>query len=179
MSKIIDSKRIRGEIAKKYESDPSGWRLLWGIDNKGHHNFLVAKDSKLWWLKEELINPLLSVGLGIRSALEADLERKVFSTKGSAPSYGLRPIAEEQMKRIVGDLTMGLAPRIPIQEILHSEPKSLRDLDCSFLMQGPLHHVPQLTDILSDKQRELDAKLNSELERLVLKRYPQLALSYT
>jgi hypothetical protein len=175
----IDSQRIRREIANKYESDPSGWRLLWGYDGKGHNNLLVVKGSKLWWLKEEMINPLLTVGCGIRSPLEVDLESKVFGGKEPAPSYGLRPIHQDQMERIMKDLAAGITPQNPIREILRSEPKAITELDTSFLMQGPFYRVPQITDILSDKQRELDAKLNSELHRLILKRYPQLVMSYT
>jgi hypothetical protein len=179
MLDLIDSDRIRREIAKKYESDPRGWRLLWGIDNRGHYNFLVTKDSKFWWLKEELINPLLSVGCGVRSHLENDLEDKVFAGNRSIPSFGFRPVPEDRLKRIIADLAMGRDLQVPIREILRSEPRRLRELDTSFLMHGPLHYVNQFTDVLSDKQRQLDDKLNSELERLVLKRYPQLRMSYT
>jgi hypothetical protein len=179
MANPIDSTRIRREIARKYESDPRNWRLLWSMDKRGHYNLLAAKDSRLWWLKEELINPLLSVGCGIRSPLEGDLERKVFSEEEFNPSFGLRPVPEEQLKSIIMNLKMGRSPETPIQQVLNSEPRSFKELDTPILMQGPLYHVPQLADMLSDKQRELDAKLNLELERLVLKRYPQLTMSYT
>jgi hypothetical protein len=175
----VDSRRIRREIARKYESDPRNWHLLWGIDEKGHYNFLVGKNSTLWWLKEELINPLLSVGCGIRSRLEEDPERKIFSNNESNPSFGLRPVPDEQLKKIISDLAIGRTPKMAIQQILSSEPKPLRELGTPFFMQGPLYHMPQITDVLSDKQRELNAKLDTELERLVTRRYPQLEMSYT
>ena len=178
MATPIDSMKIRREIARRYESDPKNWRMQWSIDEKGHYNLLVEKDSTLWWLKEEMLNPLLSVGCGIRSPLDKDLERKVFDEK-SDPSFGLRPVGEEQLKRIITDLEIGRAPNLPVQQILHSEPKPLRELGTPFFMQGPLYQLPKLTDVLSDKQKELNSKLNMELERLVLRRYPQLTMSYT
>jgi hypothetical protein len=175
----VDSKKIREEIARKYESDPKGWRFLWNIDEGGRYNLVIAKKSKFWWLKEEMINPLLSVGCGVRSPLESDLERSVFGGKDSGPSYGFRPVREEQMKRIIADISVGKAPQMPLSEVLRSEPIALKELDSSIMMQGPFHHVARFTDLLSDKQRELDAKLNSELEKLILRRYPQLTMSYT
>ena len=179
MATPVDSIRIRCEIARRYESDPKNWRMLWSIDEKGHYNLLVEKDSTLWWLKEELLNPLLSVGCGIRSQLEEDLERKVFNDNKSDPSFGLRPVREEQLKRIITDLSEGRTPKLSIQQILYSEPRSLRELGTSFFMQGPLYHMSTLADVLSDKQKELNSKLNMALERLVLRRYPQLTMSYT
>jgi hypothetical protein len=175
----IDSKKIREEIARKYESDPKRWRFLWNIDDRGRYNLVIAKGSKLWWLKEEMINPLLSVGCGVRSPLEEDLMHSVFGGKDTGPSYGFRPVREEQMKRIIVDLSAGKDPQMPLSEILRSEPVALKEVDSSIMMQGPFYHAARFTDLLSDKQRELDAKLNTELEKLVLKRYPQLRMSYT
>jgi hypothetical protein len=179
MTNLINSERIRREIAKKYELDPRDWRILWGVDSKGHHNYLITKDSKCWWLKEELINPYLTVGCGIRSHLESKLEDRVFSGNKSAPSFGFRPVPEEQLNRIIADIALGRDPQAPIREILGSEPRPWRELETSFLLHGPLHYAKQLTDILSEEQRQLDDKLNLELERLVHKRYPQLRMYYT
>jgi hypothetical protein len=175
----IDSKKIREEIARKYESDPKGWRFLWNTDDRGRYNLLIAKGSRLWWLKEEMINPLLSVGCGVRSPIESDLQSRVFGENNFGPSYGFRPVQEEQLKRIIADLVEGKAPSTRLSEVLRSEPRALRELDTSFVMQGPFHQMTRFTDVLSDKQRELDAKLNTELEKLILRRYPQLTMSYT
>lgn len=179
MTNLIDSARIRREIARKYESDPSGWHILWGVDNKRHHNFLVMKGSWYWWFKEELVNPLLSVGCGVRSHFESDLEDRVFGGNRSIPSFGFRPVPEDQLHRIIAELAMGRDLQASIREILRSEPRPLKELDTSFLMHGPLCHVEEFNDVLSDKQKQLDDKLNAALERLVFKRYPQLSMSYT
>jgi hypothetical protein len=173
------SRRLREEIARKYESDPKGWSFLWNTDERGRYNFLIAKESRFWWIKEEMINPLLTVGCGIRSPLESDLQARMFGKSNIAPSYGLRSIQEEQMKSIIADLAKGKAPRTAFSEILRSEPRTLKELDTSFVMQGPFHQMTGFTDVLSDKQRELDAKLNAELEKLITKRYPQLTMPYT
>jgi len=179
MANPVDSRKIRKEIARKYESDPKNWRLLWSIDERGHYDLLVAKDSSQWWLKEAQINPLLSVGCGVKQFIEEDIRNRVFDQKGQGHPFGLRPITEDHMKKIISALTVGENPQTSILEVLRSEPKPLKEIDTSFLMQGPYQHVPTLTDLLSDKQRELDAKLNSELKRLIFKRYPQLFMSYT
>jgi hypothetical protein len=157
----LNSRRIRREIAEKYESDPKNWHILWSIDEWGHHNLLVGKDCTLWWLKEELINPILSVGCGIKSSLEEEEERAVFKENGHAPSFGLRPIQEEQLKGIISDITMGRIPQMPIKQILLSEPKPLKELGTPFFLQGPFHHTSQLADVLTDKQKELNASANS------------------
>jgi hypothetical protein len=170
---------LREEIARKYESDPRGWSFLWNTDERGRYNFLVAKESRFWWLKEEMINPQLTVGCGVRSSLESDLKARVFGKSNIHPSYGLRPIEENQMKLIIADLAEGKAPRTALSEVLRSEPRRLKELDTSFVMQGPFHQTTGFADILSDKQKELDAKLNTELERLIMKRYPQLTMPYT
>ena len=179
MTNPVDSIKIRKEIAKKYESDPRNWRLAWSIDRKGHYDLLVMKDSKLWWLKEAQINPILSVGCGVKHIIEEEIENKIFDEKSNRYPYGLRPITEDNIKKIISDLAAGENPQPSISEILRTEPKPFKEIGTSFLMQGPFQHVPTLTDLLSDKQRELDAKLNSELERLIFKRYPQLYTSYT
>ncbi|WXG46408.1 MAG: hypothetical protein WED05_07050 [Candidatus Atabeyarchaeum deiterrae] len=175
----VDSSRIRKEIAKKYESDPKNWRLLWSIDKKGHYDFLVAKDSDSWWLKEAPINPLLSVGCGVKHSLGEDSINRIFSEERTTIPFGLRPVQESQLSKIITALANNEGPPVSIFEILRSEPKTLRDIETPFLMQGPIQHVPKLTDLLSDKQRELDAKLSSALKKMVLRRYPQLLMSYT
>lgn len=179
MVTTLNSKKLRKEIASKYELDPRGWRFLWNTNDRGRYNLLVAKESRLWWLKEEMVNPLLTVGCGVRSSLEGDLHSRIFGKNNISPSYGFRPIQKGMMKRIIADLAEGKAPRTDLSDVLRSEPRTLKDLDTSFVMQGPFHEVTGFTDLLSDKQRELDAKLNSELEKLILKRYPQLTMSYT
>jgi hypothetical protein len=179
MVTALDSRKLRKEIARKYELDPKGWRFLWNADERGRYNLLIAKESRLWWLKEEMINPMLTVGCGVRSPLETDMRRRIFGTGNTGPSYGFRPIEEEHMKRIIADLSDGKTPYRGLSEVLNSEPKTLRELDTSFVMQGPFRQLATLDDLLSDKQRELDARLDAELEKLVLKRYPQLTMSYT
>nr|MDO8099504.1 hypothetical protein [Candidatus Njordarchaeota archaeon] len=179
MANPVDSRKIRREIARKYESDPKNWRLFWSIDKKGYNDLLVAKDSDIWWLKEAQINPLLSVGCGVKRYIEEDLMNRVFDQKGFTYPFGLRPITDDHMKKIISALTAGENPHTPILEVLRSEPKPFKEIETSFLMQGPFQHIRTLNDLLSEKQRELDAKLSSELERLIFKRYPQLYMSYT
>jgi hypothetical protein len=179
MVTTLDSKKLRGEIARKYELDPKGWHFLWNADERGRYNLLIAKESRLWWLKEEMINPLLTVGCGVRSPLESDLQSRVFGENNLGPSYGFRPVQEEQLKRIILDLAKGKAPHTRLSEVLCSEPKTLRELDTPFMMQGPFHQMTRFTDLLSSKQKELDDKLDAELEKLILKRYPQLTMPYT
>jgi hypothetical protein len=179
MMTSLDSRKLRKEIARKYELDPKGWRFLWNAEERGRYNLLIAKDSRLWWLKEEMINPMLTVGCGVRSPLETDVRRRIFGTGYTDPSYGFRPIEEEHMKRIIIDLADGKTPSRSLSEVLNSEPKALKELDTSFVMQGPFHQMATLNDLLSDEQRKLDARLDAELEKLVLKRYPQLTMPYT
>ncbi len=175
----LDSRKLRQEIARKYELDPRGWHFVWNADDKGHYNLFIAEESKLWWLKEKMINPMLTIGCGIRPLHESDLHNRIFEKSNIGPSFGFRPIQEELMKKIFADLAEGKTPRDGLSEVLSSEPRTLEELDTSFVMQGPFHQMSTLAEILSDKQRELDKKLNTELEKLILKRYPQLSMSYT
>ncbi len=171
--------KIRKEIAKRYELDPKDWRLLWSIDKNGYYDLLIAKDSDLWWTKEQQLNPFLSVGCGVKRRLDEDILHDVFDAQCSSHPYGFRPVPDNKFKRMIRRLAEGKDLQAPILEILRSEPKPLKEIGTPFLMQGPFQQVPTLIDLLSDKQKELDAKLSSELKKLIFRHYPQLLMPYT
>jgi len=44
---LLDSNRIRAEIARLYDNDPQGWRVLTGKDGHGFYDFLISHGTKL------------------------------------------------------------------------------------------------------------------------------------
>jgi len=172
-SELQPAEKLKREIAKSYDSNPKGWRVLVGKDNRNFSQILVSNGSQVWILKEEMINPYRSIGLGARLTGEIEAP-KVSSTK----EFGLRPLAQGQIGELSSLLRNGEDPKDFLLKVMTSEPVASNDVKGPMVLQGPIMATSNSTSLLSDKHREIDHRISEELQKLLLRKYPQAVIPY-
>ncbi len=168
------AEEIRKQILRRYDSNPGGWRVLVGRDIRGYYDLLVSHGSDLWFIKEEQINPFRSVGFGIRDKV-SDQETV---EKLSPVTFGLRPLSKTQMTRIASALRSESGLSEVLSKFLKTDPVALSEVSSPGLLQGPIMHSPGGIGLISERQAKLDRELRVELERLLIRKYPQTIATY-
>lgn len=170
---MLDSNRIRAEIARLYDKDPQGWRVLVGKDKFGFYDAIITQGAEAWQVKEYQVNPYKFVGLGTK--LPSLAEPMVF--KGN--NFGLRPIGFNQMKELenaaedprnMSDLAARLLSQRPIA--------STEALDVPAVLHGPVLQSSRPLETLSSAHSELDDKLRNELRHLVSRNFRHTMTPY-
>lgn len=165
--------KVKREIARLYDRDPLGWSVLVGRDSRNFSQVLVSHGPKVWILKEEWLNPYKSVGFGIRLDDGGEL------LKSPAPQqYGLRPLNRRQIEELAGLMEREEDPREFLMKVLKSKPVPSKDAKSPLIVQGPIMATSNPLTILSESHRELDMKLREQLEKLLLRKYPQTVIPY-
>jgi hypothetical protein len=154
------------EILNRYNENPKGWRVF--ADAKG--NMLVLGPGTGYRLKLLSINPAEVTGVGVDIPMD--------ETQGmplGVPSYGYRPLSLGDVARLFSSLHQnGPAPQGLIDGLLGIKPVPTWDLkgeSSRGVLTGPIIAHPDLASI-SRGQRELDAKLTLEANKLFRARYP-------
>ena len=164
--KILEGERLRRRIFRSYSRDPSGWSFVISPSPKyGYYNAFVSGPQGSWVLKIDSLFKPSPVVLG--SPTEPGL---VSNQMGPFP-YGYRRIPSELIPEMLGgevhpsDRTMaGLMSVLRSSTVVPEEGRSYA--------HGPFIFTNQERMDLSERQRELDDKLNSEMRRLLRYRYP-------
>ncbi len=151
-------------LLEKYTRNPKGWNFTIGPAPKdSFFDALVSGPEENWQLKIDSIfkpNP---------AVLGAKVEGNQ-KTSGSFPSYGYRKLDPEIVLKILkeqedlgseesfGRLIASLEPTAPVGG--------------SSYAQGPFVFTNQKFLGISDSQKKLDDRLNSELKNLLREKYP-------
>ena len=165
---------LKKEILKRYDSNPSGWRVFVGRDRRGHFDLVVSHNSDIWLIKEEQINPFRSVGLGVRDKVTSFEHLE----KISPYTFGLRPLSKKQMMRVALALRRNESPSRLLTGILKTEPVASTEIASPGILQGPVIHSARGIELISERQAELDRELRLELERLLMRKHPQTIAPY-
>ena len=170
---MLDSNRIRAEIARLYDRDPQGWRVLVGKDRFGFSDAIISHESEAWQVKEYQVNPYKYVGLGTRlPSLPQAVPLKEYS-------FGLRPIDLSQMKALasavddpnsMADLATHLLSKRPVA--------STEAMGGPAVLHGPILQSGRPIDALSSAHTELDEKLRKELQHLVNRNFRHTVAPY-
>ncbi|MEM2901323.1 MAG: hypothetical protein QXO32_01115 [Candidatus Bathyarchaeia archaeon] len=159
------------EILRRYERSPKGWRVTVSRDRAGHRDVIVTHGTHVWLIKEHEINPFKSVGFAA--------EMKGAKEEGSPiPDFGLRPVPDDMLSESLeaeGDPSLFLRM---LKKVLKQEPVPLSQAMGLPVLQGPIMYSPRPLDLISQRSRELDVKLKNELERMLLRKYPQTIVPY-
>lgn len=164
MSKPADI--LMKEIWKKYNEDPTGWHVLVGRTSKIYYDIFVTNPNELWQIKLETIYRPNPIGLGAKIE---KVERDEKTLRG-IPTYGLRPLSKKTVARMMSAVERGVPPGKVFKEVMNVEPKSHGEIATPWVLQGPVVYSAKPLELISDKQRELDAKLSMELESLLCKK---------
>ena len=148
------------EITREYNKNPEAhWRVTAFRDEKGRYDLYVIKGRRFWQIKTEFITPHKYIGVGGKTTVdEAE----------SDYSFGLRPLPQEYVKKIVKDASKGQISEGLFVEIMEIPPVSTTDVpEESKILQGPvlLSPLPEISPL----QKKLDRKLADELDRLVFR----------
>lgn len=154
------------EILNRYNENPKGWRVF--ADAKG--NMLVLGPGTGYRLKLLSINPAEVTGVGVDIPVDEAQGMPL-----GVPSYGYRPLSLGNVARLFSSLHQnGPVPQGLIDGLLGIKPVPTWDLkgeSSRGVLTGPIIAHPDLASI-SRGQRELDAKLTLEANRLFRARYP-------
>ena len=171
---IHSAEKIKEKIIKRYNSNPDGWRIIFGKDNYGHYNTAITQETDIWLIKEEQINPYKHVGFGTEISTDTDIFKKI-----SPHTFGLRPVSDKQVDNLSKGLNLGNKKFKDIfSDIMRNNPVSTDKIDSSIVLQGPIISSERTTNLISQKNQELDAKLRRELKKLLYKKYPQTINPY-
>ena len=160
---MLDSTKIRRQIARLYEKDPEGWRVLVGRDHSGFYDALISHGTEAWQVKEYQVNPYKFVGLGAKipnlsSGLLVPQEHP----------FGLRAIGLDQMKEIASAIDDPAAMNELAAKLLSRKPVSAKEaIESPAVLQGPILQSPRPLDALSSSQTKLDEKLRRELQHVI------------
>jgi len=173
---VQPSDSIKKQILNLYNRDPRGWRVFVGRDPKGFSEVTITHPPHAWLLKEQIINPFRAVGLGVKLTLE---EPKIFNDQ-LPHDFGLRPLSNRRMQEIVRLMERGQPVQDVMEKIMKTSPIPLTEAPSfgNIFAQGPVVVRQDALKGLSRNQRELDRRLDVELERLLLRKYPQTLLPY-
>jgi hypothetical protein len=159
---LQDSNRIRAEIARLYDEDPQGWRVLTGRDRHGFYDLLISHETEAWQLKEYQVNPYKFVGLGSKLS---DLPQKGFSEE---LHFGLRPIGSDQMKELANVIDDPLSMSDLASRLLKQNPVTSNEaMNVPAILHGPILQSPRPIDAISSAHSELDEKLRKQLRQII------------
>jgi hypothetical protein len=171
---MLDSTKIRREIAKLYDRNPEGWRILVGRDKSGFYDALVSHGTEAWQLKEYQVNPYKFVGLGSRLP-----NLNVGHLIPQEEPFGLRAIGLDQMKEIATMIDDPSSMSELAAKLLSRKPVSASEaIESPAVLQGPILQSPRPLESLSSAHTKLDARLRKELQDLVNKQYRHTVTPY-
>lgn len=165
--------QITNRILNQYNKHPEGWSVL--VDSQ--RNVLVVGPSSGYRLKLIPLNPREYTGVGTRIAGSKRL-RKIVE---DVPPYGFRPLSHEETRNLLIAIHhKGKSRTKQINELLEMKPVPTWEIEKrspEAVVAGPLIAHPNLSTI-SRRQRELEAKLAVEADKLFRKKYPLRARIY-
>ena len=163
---ILEGAELKRRMLESYAKNPRGWSFTVSPSlSSGFFDATVAGPDGAWMLKlDSLFKPSPIV---IGSQAEA-LRRR----PGGPFPYGYRDLPPELALRLMGggeEAPIGLVRR-RLRSVLESDP--IVPQRGGSYAEGPLVFAGPGSVSLSDKQKEVDAKLASEMRRLLRLRYP-------
>lgn len=164
LSKPIDL--LMKEIWKKYNEDSMGWHVLVGRSSKGYYDVFITNPKELWQIKLETIYRPNPIGLGARIGKTRESAKML----RGIPNYGLRPLSKKAMAMMMSVVKRGVPPMRVLREVMSIDPKPHGEITTPWVLQGPVMHSAKPLELISDRQRKLDAKMNMELESLLRKK---------
>jgi hypothetical protein len=171
---MLDSTKMRREIAKLYDKNPEGWRVLVGRDRSGFYDALISHGTEGWQLKEYQVNPYKFVGLGSKLP---DLPPSPLTSQDHP--FGLRAIGLDQMKEIASVIDDPSSMSELAAKLLSRKPVSASEaIESPAILQGPVLQSSRPLEALSSSQSKLDERLRKELQQIIRKDFRHTLTPY-
>ncbi len=172
---MIPAEELKRDILRRYNQDPHEWHVLAGRDQKGYYDVVVVHGSDTWLIKEQMINPLHSIGFGVK---DSSVDQEIAKTQLPHHTFGLRPLSKQHVEKVTNALKTGQSLTGLINKLLKTRPVPFDELESPMALQGPVIHNSRGIRTISENQAELDRKLRIELEKLLYRRYSQTVAHY-
>lgn len=162
---LLEGRGLRSSILERYSRNPKGWSFVVSPSKSGFFDATVSGPEGAWMLKVDSIFKPLPIVIGSRA-------EGPFRGPGAPFPYGYRKLPHDLALR-----AMGGEARPPRDEalrellsVLGSEP--VVPVEGKSYAEGPLVLTGPEGVSLSESQRKVDARLSSEMRRLLKLRYP-------
>ena len=163
---LLEGIELRRRMIESYSRDPKGWSFVVSPSpGSGFFNATVSGPEGAWMLKIDSLFKPMPIVIGSQAE---PLRRK---PAGPFP-YGYRSLPPELALRIMGGEDSGPTAdvRRRLVSVLRSDP--VVPVEGGSYAEGPLLLTGPGGVSLSESQRVIDAKLASEMRRLLRLRYP-------
>ncbi|MFQ5711295.1 MAG: hypothetical protein ACE5GD_05890 [Candidatus Geothermarchaeales archaeon] len=166
-SKLKPIEEIMAEMMRLYNKDPLGWGISVRMGRKGYGDiFVLSPKGELWQVKIDSVYKPKPLGLGVKVG-GFEESRKVISAK--IPPYGFRPISKGHLEELRKNILQRRPVDKTVRGILTESPAPIGELVSPGIMQGPISFSSG-ERYLSERQRELDKKLEKSLDELLHRR---------
>jgi len=170
---LKSAKDTKKEIMQNYNREPQDWHVMVGKDNYGHTDTLITHSNELWILKEEIINPYKSLGVGIKKNITANLSNLGLKT------FGYRPLPTDLSTNILEDKINTEMLNNIITKTLKNDPMPINNIKSEIAIQGPILHSPKPLQNFPAFTKTVDHELKQELDNLLSSKYPHLRSMYS
>ncbi len=160
------------KIMRQYDRKPEGWTVL--TDHKG--NVLILGPKTGYRLKMIPLSPQEYTGVGMKVDGLEEMRR----VAEGVPSYGFRPLSRTEAEELLKTVQIGAQSKL-IDRLLSVKPVptwELRERRPGAVLGGPVIAHPDLSAI-SKSQRELEARLSLEADKVFRRKYPYRASIYS
>lgn len=169
---LLPAEKIKKMFLEKYNKNPYNWNIILGMDDRKFINTLILNPEESWLIKEYMINPFKTLGLGTPIEVRKDYFKKL-----GAPTFGFRPFPESILEKIKEGSKLDI--KDIVSNVLKQKPRSLYSIKEKIILEGPLYNTNfGSLEIISEEQKKLDEKLSREVEKLVRRKYPQILMPY-
>ncbi|MHA2601920.1 MAG: hypothetical protein AM324_007310 [Candidatus Thorarchaeota archaeon SMTZ1-83] len=169
VTKVEPVEDIVPRILERYEKHPRNWRVM----HTPRGEMLVVGPDSVFQLKLISLNPFEFTGSGVEMTKDDNVVKSLKST----PEFGLRPLSDVDIQRIIESLTDSSRPRFDFGEVIKREPMSpskVRGSSVEHLLSGPILHRPNLGS-LSPEILRIQESLDRSARTTFRKRYPERA----
>ena len=167
---MISSDRIRAKIEKDYNKNPDGWQA-YVSNNKGHIDSIFINEDNLYIIKEQIINPFKSIGLGVKRRISFDLK------ESNQIKFGLRPVNPKLIDNLINNNQSG--SNNFINKILKQKPSSYKNIKTPIILQGPVNYSSLNMKEIWKNEKDLDSRLRIELQKILDKKYSYITSIYS
>jgi len=165
--KLLEGESLKRHLLESYSKDPKGWSFVISPSRKyGFYDAIVSGPAETWMLKIDSVFKPVPIVLGSPTENGPKLR-----PAGPFP-YGYRNLPPGLILQMLGG--EGYPPRdkaaADFLSLLKSEtvvPEEGRSY-----AEGPFVFASKGNVVLSERQRDVDMKLASEMQRLLRIRYP-------
>lgn len=157
---IIPEDRVWEEFWRGYSRKPKVWRVYTGLSSKGYPEILLTGEQESWLIKRESIYSG-KPGVGGRVMEGYDLGLKT-------EPFGLREVPVRMLEKIASSITSGIESQEVAQMIIDTmgRPPSIPErISSPVALEGPILQTFKPLHLVSEKQIELDRRLELELEK--------------